>query len=90
MNHAPLSNPDRTSQAWQLWDRSLSNHTVDIHTPRTSTNGTESLSYVRSGAVIHYTYTGLGGISFEVEGNTVTIPATTESTTTASFFILGA
>jgi hypothetical protein len=97
--HLPLSSPLvvrgdngqlRNNEPWQRSMLALSQFAVSAHTPATATSSDgQTLTYVRNGALVSYTYTGTGGVSFTVSGTVIDIPTSTTSQTTASHIIVG-
>jgi len=96
---APLSTPIaswhengsiKTSDPWQKWLIPVGQFASAAHSVGTATaeNG-EQLTHVRNGALLSYSYTGKGGVSFDVNGHTIAIPATAEAQTTNSHIIVG-
>jgi hypothetical protein len=52
-----------------------------------SITNSETLTFVTVGALVFYTYTGLGGVEFDVNGTRIVIPASTSAASVASFII---
>jgi hypothetical protein len=91
---APFSTPvcpgDKTSQAWNLhlraWDGFLQ-EASRAGTAQAKEDPAQSLTYCKQGPFIAYQYQGLGGVSFDVAGHTITIPASTTPQLTKSFIL---
>lgn len=91
---APFSTPvcpgDKTSQPWNLhlrkWDTFLQ-EASKIGAVQANEDASQSLTFCRQGPFIAYQYTGLGGVTFDVAGNLITIPSSTTSQTTKSFIL---
>ena len=76
---APVGKGGSWNEPVSKWMMKAGVHLNEASQVRQSTSGGEILSWSRNGATIIYDYTGLGGISFECDGTTVTIPKTTAS-----------
>ena len=96
MSGAPISTPfsergGANTEPWIQWFTKASAFFQDAHNiaTATDTSGAETCKYLRVGPVILYSYTGLGGVTFNLRGNAVTIPTTTTSTMMNSFIFAG-
>lgn len=88
---APVCPGTQNSDVWSRYLQrafSILSEATQVQTV-TSTTNSETLRYVPVGALVFYTYTGLGGLAFQIDGAIINIPATTISTTVSSFVIRG-
>lgn len=86
---APIQGERGISDTWQVYMTKTGKFATDATNPQTIDNGSgETCVVVQIGAALLYTYTGLGGVTFEFNGTAFTIPASTTPTTTKSFEIL--
>lgn len=91
---APFSTPvcpgDQTSQPWALhlraWDGFIQ-RASRTGTAQAKEDSTQSLTFCHQGPFIAYQYEGLGGVTFDVAGHLIAIPASTTSQTTKSFIL---
>lgn len=88
---APICPGNNNSEVWTRYlHRAFSMLSeASMSKSATATNNSETIQYVPVGALVFYSYTGLGGVSFVLDGATVTIPASQSAATTASFIIRG-
>ena len=91
---APFSTPicpgDKNSTPWQLhlrkWDGFIQ-EASKTGTAQAKEDPSQVLTFCRQGPFIAYTYEGLGGVTFDVFGRVVAIPASTTSQQTKSFIL---
>ena len=96
MSQAPLASPitqrdGSLNEAWRKYELMRSTYLERATTPKTITSldkPNEVLTYVESGAVYLYDYTGKGGCTFSLNGTKLTLPATPESQNVKSFVII--
>ena len=86
---APICPGDKNNEVWSRYmQRAFSILSEATQTARTtSTTNSEEIVSVTVGALVFYTYTGLGGVEFVVNGTRIAIPASPSIATTASFVI---
>lgn len=95
LSQAPLSTPiaDRNGNIDPIWSRYMlmsSAHLERATNPKTAValdNPNESITYIDTNPLIHYSYTGKGGCTFSLNGVKLTLPATAEAQTLNSFII---
>lgn len=93
-----ISSPPNSSAALtqdpslSAWVRKAGEIIKRADNPRTipATSGGESATIVQVGALIFYSYTGLGGVSFSYNGANFSIPVSAAPATVSSFVILEA
>jgi hypothetical protein len=81
--------PQPWTQALQKLDTFVTDAHKDSTTVVSNEDPEQTLKYVRMGSTLLYEYTGVGGVSFNVRGNLVSIPTSTTSQTTRSFCFAG-
>jgi hypothetical protein len=87
---APIQGDRGISDSWQVYLTRLGAFASGATNPQTIDNGSgETCRVLQVGAILLYSYTGLGGVTFSFNGNAFTIPASTTPTTTKSSEILG-
>ena len=95
LSQPPISTPvvrdGKMDMNWIIYFQKAFGMLTDVGTSKTATSstGSETLTYVAVGCMIFYSYTGLGGVTFYVNGNTIAISSSTTSQTTSSFIITG-
>jgi len=96
ISQAPLSTPmvdpksGKLDPNWSKWLLQSSTHQERLTSPKRATaldNPNESLVYIDGNPLIHYTYTGKGGCTFNLNGVKLVLPATAEAQTINSFII---
>lgn len=97
LSEAPLSSPitekgHALSEPFRQYFTKLSAFGADAHKVQTiasNEDSSQTCKAVRMGAAIMYSYTGLGGVTFTIRGNSVSIPAMKESATISNFIFAG-
>lgn len=89
--HPPISTPVcpgvRNNDQWTRWFQpvgSFLNAASTLGAVNDNQSKGETLQYHVVGPTIFYTYTGFGGVDFTVNGQLISIPASTESKTITS------
>lgn len=86
---APIQGERGITDTWQGYLTKVGALATGATNPQTIDNGSgETCRVLQVGAILLYSYTGLGGVTFSFNGNTFTIPASATPTTTKSFEIL--
>lgn len=86
---APICPGNTNNDVWSRYlQRAFSILSEATQTSKvTSTSNSEHIVTVTVGALVFFTYTGLGGVEFDVNGTRIVLPATQEVATISSFVI---
>lgn len=86
---APICPGDKNNEVWSRYmQRAFAILSEATQVAKTSSaSNSETLRSVTVGALVFYSYTGLGGVEFDVNGTRIVIPAMPAAATVASFVI---